>query len=657
MAAIVIGLIIFFIYSIAGGKKKKKTVNKVYASVKIPQKAPIDTKRFIKTVKVEMNSLNSNNSIIDVTGKSYAIPQSNFNLKKYDAPIPFWSHHYVYSYEEILSASTEQKIFYQSFKALFLKGEFLDIEGNSNYAFILLFDLINDYVNHRNIVLVEQQLEDLGACYPRTKAYTLSSLIKKLRQIGDIEVISQLKNQQGATNINNQLNGYYQFEWGLGTRYKAKINLKETDVKLLNKLIDTNNKFNSIDYCAVEIIKMFLHTVHTVSKIFTDQNSSFQDQVNIIASIEATKHYKYKNGSYNYKSVYDNYVNTIYQTIYKICENRLRDYFNVGRKADLNYYIHSELALTEFKNIFLIHIEEMLDKEITKLPITDDVTEIALNDYNRARWKNVIDKLEFDFMENQNESEIEKNIQAYILSTYRLVNFNKLNPSVENILFRACKFVSEYHKVEALKFYVEYISYDLGSEKFDNRQLPKTVQKRLFKDDEQQREFQSLIEEFIQSKNKENALAAASSFYIPKRKKIQLDKTLIKQADEKYSNTVELLNEYLQDKEEYQTDQVIETPVIPILEANTESDQESNLLNSFDFNANQLALLELFSKNSYVISQQQLNELAKSKGVFKGQLIESINEACYESLDDLLIEEDDEHYTINENYYQQILSK
>jgi hypothetical protein len=52
-----------------------------------------------------------------------------------------------------------------------------------------------------------------------------------------------------------------------------------------------------------------------------------------------------------------------------------------------------------------------------------------------------------------------------------------------------------------------------------------------------------------------------------------------------------------------------------------------------------------------------LETFAKSKGVFKNQLIESINEICYEILDDVLIEEEDEFYTINPDYYQKLLVK
>ena len=70
-----------------------------------------------------------------------------------------------------------------------------------------------------------------------------------------------------------------------------------------------------------------------------------------------------------------------------------------------------------------------------------------------------------------------------------------------------------------------------------------------------------------------------------------------------------------------------------------------------------ISALELFSKNNLLISQSELEVFAKSKGIFKNQLVESINEACYEFLDDILIEEEDDCYIINSNYYKRISIK
>ena len=76
----------------------------------------------------------------------------------------------------------------------------------------------------------------------------------------------------------------------------------------------------------------------------------------------------------------------------------------------------------------------------------------------------------------------------------------------------------------------------------------------------------------------------------------------------------------------------------------------------FAFSPLHTSTLEVFFKNNYSILQSEVELYAKSKGAFKNQLIDTINEICYDRLDDLLIEEDEEYYTINQHYYQKLLA-
>ena len=69
-----------------------------------------------------------------------------------------------------------------------------------------------------------------------------------------------------------------------------------------------------------------------------------------------------------------------------------------------------------------------------------------------------------------------------------------------------------------------------------------------------------------------------------------------------------------------------------------------------------ISILDTFIKNNYAVPQSELEVFAKSKGLFKNQLIENINEICYEILDDVLIEDEDDYNTINPQYYQRILA-
>jgi hypothetical protein len=67
-------------------------------------------------------------------------------------------------------------------------------------------------------------------------------------------------------------------------------------------------------------------------------------------------------------------------------------------------------------------------------------------------------------------------------------------------------------------------------------------------------------------------------------------------------------------------------------------------------------LLEIFKKNDLRVLQSDVDIFAKSKNVFKNYLIDSINEVCFETLDDILIEEIDEFYVINEDNLKIILT-
>jgi uncharacterized protein YgiM (DUF1202 family) len=608
-------------------KKPKKQQKRLILKEEIKEQL---NKDLMKSIDIIVTTSTDNEGIIDVTGKSQVITPSISNK------VPYWSHQYVYSYNELNGATTEQRRFYNEYKIAFMSGQCLDIEGNTNYAFILLFDLL---ANHdQNLPALENWLNTLGANYPKTKSYAMSFLEKKMRKAGDDAGAERLK-------IDNSDFGSYE-NLSLGSRYKEKLKLNATQVTILNNLIDTSNKFNSIEHCAISLIDMFLHTINELEEIFKKEQGSIKEYADAIAVVEIAKHYRYRNGSYNYKSAYEVFINNIYQTIYKVGENKLRDHYNVGRKTELNWYIHSEQALLEFNLKFQPHLENLLDAKIRSLKPTDLETEIFLNEYNKARWKDKLEELEV--------ATTEARVQDYIKSIYELEKTNQRNPSIENIFFQASKFISKYDKTAALIFYIDYIYYDLKSVKFDNKQLTKTIQKGLFKNEEQLRMFGAIVDDFVKDKNRSKAVEAVSQLYAVKRKKIQLDTSAIKEVNEKHSDTVQLLNEYLQDEEtDTMTVEIGETETMVELQKEV---VKTPVVNKYGLNINQLELLEIISKNSFLLTGHQVEVFAKSKGVFRNQLVESINEACYETIDDLLIEEDDENYIINENYYQKLFA-
>lgn len=590
-------------------------------------------------------------SIIDVTDQSYRI-NSNNNLKKYGIGVPYWAHHYVYSYSELSNASSEQKKFYNIFKINFLNGEYFDLEGNTNYAFILLFDLQNEYENHKDISKLESQLKILGQYSPKTKSYGVSFLIQKMRLVGDNENITRFQNENSYhSSYNTNSIDYDTFSWR--SKYKSKLNLDKENENLLDRIWCPSNNFCSIEFCCLEVLRLYIAVISELKDKYKSEGTTIEKEFSFVADVITRKHFKYTIGSQNYKYSIESITNEFYANIFKHCENAVRQFYGHKRKLNTDTYYTNEEAQSEFKSKIISKVAELLLPLISKVAKPDEATELELNSQTTNRWKIKFEELTTNFKIDP------INFAEAIIELGKL---NKNNPSIENIFFEASKFIAKYDKVASLTLYVHYLFHDLKSATFDNKQLTKTIQESLFKTNEQLHDFEQIVSELIKDKKLEKALNAVPKVYEVKRKKIQLDRTTIKEVQQQHSGTVELLNEYLRDDFEDENNSIQSQEInseeikIEIIQKNEES-HHSAFLSALSLNPIHVSFLELFSKNNFSILQTEIEDFAKSKGVFKNQVIESINESCYELLDDVLIEEEDDYYTIIPDYFQKISTK
>jgi hypothetical protein len=649
---LIIGVFILVILAQSGNKSSTVSINpntqrRVQTDTSYKGKSIQDT---VKTVKAEVttpNIPNSDPSIIDVTGQSYRLNTNN-TLKKYPNGVPVWAHYYVYSHSEIIGATAEQKSFYAFFKNSFLNGEYYDLEGNNNYAFILLFDLLDRYESQKNIPLLEKQLIILGDCYPRTQSYAKSFLITKMQAAGDSEGVSRLRSVPNNSYQSTYADNDY---WKLGDKYKAKLNLTGDEVVLLNKLWHQRNTFSNIEQCLLEILKLYIHTINQLRSRYVQEGTTLEAQFLSVADTIAKKHFRYKTGSNNYKYSIESSTNELYSTIFKHCENAVREQYGHKRKINPETYIATPAVKLELESKVIGKVSEILATSISSIAPPDAATEMELNSQNTSRWKSEFENITNRYINNSEE---------FIESIKTLAAKNDRNPSVENICFEASKFISKHDKQAALTLYMHYLHYDLKSATFDNKQLTKTIQKSIFKTEEQLDNFQIIVNDFIETKNLEKALDSVSGIFKTKRKKIQLSQTVIEEVQQQHSGTVELLNEYLRDEDENEQIMEVETKQEEIeisIPSNTHASSISIYSEAIGFEKIHIVTLEFFVKNNFTVAQTELGIFAKTKGVFQNQLIERINELCYEELDDILIEEEDEHYIINPNYYQRILRK
>lgn len=107
--------------------------------------------------------------------------------------VPYWEHTYIYSVVDLQKANYLQRQFYRYFKAQFLKERYLDIDDNSNYAFVLMFDLADDYKNHKDYDLLRQQLEILAENYPIVAQYINKAISEVVTTVNQEEAERSLQ--------------------------------------------------------------------------------------------------------------------------------------------------------------------------------------------------------------------------------------------------------------------------------------------------------------------------------------------------------------------------------------------------------------------------------------------------------------------------------
>lgn len=609
------------------------------------------TEKFSKYTMTNADHTGSESSIVDITGVGYRIDPSINGLKRYASGVPYWGHRYIYSYDEIKYANPEQLSFYKEFKCRFERGEYLDVEGNSNYVFILLFDLLNEFDRHNLIAVAEEQMKTLVTYYPRTKQYAIPFLIKRLEQKGAWTESVELRGRHIQSGY-----GGYSFEgnyWGLGARYKAKLKLDEADTKLLDTLYYSSNNFFEVEFCALEILKLFLRTIKKLRELYEQEGSTLDTELASLIDVILKKHYRYHSNSWNYNNGQNTARNDIYLMILKHCENAVREHYNHKRKLNIEFSSVSEVKLRIEEKIFS-KLNLIMPELMINVAVLDTQTDIELYAQNTSRWK-----IRFEQLIGNFSSEDCKEFLEQIMT---LGDLNKKNPSIENIFYEASKFIAPKDKVIALNLYLRYLHHDLKSAVFDNKPLTKTIQKNLFTTPQQMQDFETVVTELINTKNLENALAAVSDFYKIKRKKIQLDKDSIQEVNIKHAGTVELLNEYLEDEYEEESSSVSirrnETGEAVIdIKHQEETLVRSIYLPELSLTATQMETLMMFAKAGFVVNTSELEIFARWKGQFTGGLVDGINEACYECLDDILIEEDNGDFIISEPYYERILVK
>jgi hypothetical protein len=579
-------------------------------------------------------------SIIDVSNPELTL-SINYSDDDEEVSVPYWGHQYVYSHTELKNATAEQKAFYAFFKKKILDGEFVDIGDNSNYAFVLYFDLLNEYQNHQDIKILEKQFQLIGEICPKTKNYSLGSLIEKLRQRTDTYSVYLLENLEDP--VYKVENGYSDYEpdyYKLGSRYKKQLGLSDTEVELLNQFTPFQNVFTADEECLMAVIKHFLSVMKNFERYLISEGRSFKDEFLIIQSrLRKRSSSRYRN---YWEGGYDPSRQEIYLSLFRRVENSVRDRYLHKRKLSTHLPDSGRLK-KEFEEMWGNDFNQLL------LELTDEIkkpsvqTEIALNAQTPNRWKTDFEALKTSFNNGDKES--------FKKGVGRLEKTNAENLNIENIFFEAAKFLAAGDRVEALNYYAKYIFYNTKSDKFKKKNLLTSTQKLLFETKAQSTDFEDVITELEQSLDLENAITKLSVLYVPKRRKIVLNSSAVKEAETAHGETIKRLNQYLEEDDIQTSHKATSVEPQKVIQ-----ESDSPLISGLFLPKFEQELILKIEAEGFKMLQTEVDAFATERGLFKNQIIDSINETCAEFLEgEMLIEEEGEMYVIEKTYYQEIL--
>ena len=644
----------------------------------------------MKKDDLENSGKQKDESIIDVNLESLDLSiskETNMKIvhKSEYVNVPKWKNTHLNSYLDIHDASPEQIKFYNYFSKKFFKYEFVDLEGNTNYAIILYFDLVDKYETHRDLDLLGDQFELLNRCCPEIRSYTkskfnelekesmVSSLLEQLGMFGKpaqkTKSTSPLENfnrifknkstRKDAPPVQSKPNSYNYDTNRLGSIYIGKLNLNEQETKWLNKFTKPTNTFISEESCLIATSKHYILILNELDKILKTKKGSVEKEASsFIKKIE-----KYRGFDSDYYSdwVYDDLTRTMesafFLPIFKRVENSVRECFDFNRKISQTKFTYEKKLTEKYEKRIGSIVDELIEKFKDKIDPPDEKTEIVLNAKNLNRWKIKFKRLKENF-------EVDKKEDFY-KSIDILVSQNTRNTKLKDIFLETSKFITKHDKVQTLKYYVKYFYNGIKSDNFREKGLTKTATKILFETEEQRNKFSKILYDlFHKTTDIDKALLEVPKIYIRERKKIKLNENEIQKIEKKHVGTVELLNEYLEEdkaeiKQKNPKTQVKakkgKKPKEQAEKPNT-AKSKSIFIAGLDFNEIQEKIIAKIVKNSFTIGQDEVAKIALENNLFKNQLIDSINELCSEYLDgEALIEEDEEEYVIYEFIYKKIM--
>ncbi len=225
-------------------------------------------------------------------------------------------------------------------------------------------------------------------------------------------------------------------------------------------------------------------------------------------------------------------------------------------------------------------------------------------------------------------------VETFYNEICKLAQRYKYPPNARSISYQ---FLAKQNSNYALLLYLQYLHVKTDKTDFRHKKVSEEYKKILFRNKTQISKFQQLCDELKTNRDLEQVINDTKRYFRINRREISLNAKSIKEVGREHTQTAALLGKYLEDEPEIME----KKEATPVLQENE---------------TNEAALFRLFEQHHFTLNKKEIDDFAQQKGVFAGSLIQQINETYYETLDDLLIEEDDDNYILNEPYYESIKS-
>ncbi len=464
---------------------------------------------------------------------------------------------------------------------------------------------------------------------------------------------------------------FYRF----GSNNKKRLNLDKYQVRLLNKVNIGYNSFTEIQQCADESALLYLWLIEKLKSLYEEHQLNFYQYLKELDDKAYDQFHMVYDSNWNSWSTPPS--KEIYKALLKIAENGIRDVYGHKRKLDTDrsYYLLKQ----NLKLVTEIKFKHFFSEGLEKVNPPNEQTTIALNAINIARWR-----AEFKLIKAAGKELSSQDMHAKIKN---LLKFNIRNKNLSEIYFEVAKLWVGKNSIEAIRAYIHHYQLSIDNGLKSPKTFPKTSHKKLFKKEEQLQSFIALINTLSRFKNPAPALQAVPEIFVIKRKEIVLDEKSISKINAHHSETVEKLNEILEETAVEQTMVPTEnTPSISIPRDKSEDNlkgEPENILkdepvdeptmdhalstlddlfggsspiedfSDLNLEPYHLELLQQLLANGNFIAHEDITALARKHRVFKGRLINQLNEKFYSIAEDNLIEETPEGYQLIDDYIKE----